>query len=422
MTVAPQTLVDSAPNEMTYATVDHASRPYLAHASVRHAIQGLGLWNFRHTAHWYLHPQGRSVLLSGANGVGKTNILEAISLLSPGRGVRQAQIEQFLHHDAPPSHGWKIEAALDNGYTLSSTWQEGFSSRQVSIEGEKVSQLALGQYCRCISLGPRDDQIFLQGDEALRRFIDRLIAVFDPAHIGRVQALRQLQKQWRELLEAPHCNHQWLAALEKSLAAKMVVVSAARHQHSVGLQRMLGQLPEFITRSHAAAKSPIKLQNSWMISLGGEVSAQLAQHPARLVETNLADTLATQRHVHTLIKLADRWQFTQQQGTQRRIAVEHLSHGQQKIALLALILAQTWMMQQELGHTPILLLDEGISQLDAYHSAMLLDHLRQLDCQYWLSGVDLSAWAKDDSALLVDLTPTRFVAAQDDAAQDGNVV
>ncbi|NQY82498.1 MAG: hypothetical protein HRT36_05650 [Alphaproteobacteria bacterium] len=372
--------------ERMHNVLSHADVRTSVPAPKRHGLAEIALWQFRHVVERFcLAPAGRSVLLSGCNGVGKTNILEAISLLSPGRGVRQASADQFLNRRAPAEVGWQIAARLDDavgGYRIKTQWQAGQSSRTVLIEDSRVTQQSLGEYCRTLSLGPRDDQLFLQGAEGVRRFFDRLIAVFDPAHIGRVQALRQLQRQRREILESSVTpDPAWRRAIEKQLAAKLVVVSAARGQHGLALARVCAeQVPDFVVRQGAQS-------SAWRLRLNGGIQARLAKAPAIKVEEAIAAVLHGESSLRDGNNIQDVWSL----GlcyTDEEIPVAQLSHGQQKIAILAMILAQAWLMYEELGIVPIVLLDEALSHLDQTHQKLLFAHLHALDCQYWLSGVE----------------------------------
>lgn len=347
-------------------------------------LDEISLWQFRHAQAWCLAPQGRPVLLSGRNGIGKTNILEAISLLSPGRGVRQARAEQFLKRGAEAESGWQVATRLADsagGYRIKTGWQAPQSRRTILIEDCRITQQELGEYCRMLSLGPRDDQLFLQGAEAVRRFFDRLIAVFDPAHIGRVQALRQLQRQRREVLETPGADPLWRRAIEKQLAAKLVVVSAARGQHAQALARVCREyVPDFVVLGHGQ-------KTAWNLALQGGIQKRLSRSPALVVEETIAGILhAEQRDKDDI---TDVWSLElSMDGV--LIPVAELSHGQQKIAVLAMLLAQAWLMQQSSGMVPMLLLDEALSHLDTTHQVLLFDHLNRLGCQYWISGVDLA--------------------------------
>ena len=357
------------------------------------------LWQFRHTQAYHLAPMGRSVLLSGRNGAGKTNVLEAVSLLAPGRGVRQARAEQFLNRNAAPESGWQIAAQLadsSGGYRIKTGWQSPQARRTVLIEDSKITQQELGVYCRMLSLGPRDDQLFLHGSEGVRRFFDRLIAVFDPAHIGRVQALRQLQRQRREIFETRNPDRAWREAIEKQLAAKLVVVSAARGQHAQDLARICHEcVPDFVVHMDGQ-------QTAWNLALQGGIQARLAESPALQVEEAIAEILHAEQNDRS--DITDVWAL-ELSADHLRIPVAELSHGQQKIAVLAMLLAQAWLMRQSLGIVPMLLLDEALSHLDAAHQELLFAHLHSLQGQYWLSGVEVARhadFAKD--ALQVSLS------------------
>lgn len=358
----------------------------------RHAVADLSLWNFRHTTQFSIETEGKPVLLSGHNGAGKTNILEAVSLLSPGRGVRQASAEQFLNRHVSARVGWQIASRLHdaggNGYLVKTQWQAGQNSRTVSLEDERVSQQVLAEYCRAIGFGPRDDQLFVSGADAVRRFFDRLVVVFDPAHANRVQSMRQLQRQRRQVLESGVTDTSWRRAIEKQLAAKMVVISASRAQHAHALARVCRErVPDFVV--HGVGRGA-----AWGVALQGGIQHLLAEHSALAVEEEIAARLHAEHLRAENTGIQDIWSVHLHTGAGKDevVPVAQLSHGQQKLAILALLLAQAWLMSEDLGVTPIVLLDEGLSHLDAQHREVLFAHLRSLQCQFWLSGIDVARY------------------------------
>ncbi len=145
------------------------------------AIRDLTLSHFRSHKSARLTPDPRPLAIHGANGAGKTNILEAISMLSPGRGLRRAAVEDMAR--APEALGWKVRAVVES---LSETheievWAEG-PARQVRIDGKPAPQIALGRLMRILWLVPSMDRLWLDGAAERRRFLDRMAMSFEPGH------------------------------------------------------------------------------------------------------------------------------------------------------------------------------------------------------------------------------------------------
>ncbi|MGB3148190.1 MAG: AAA family ATPase, partial [Paracoccaceae bacterium] len=148
------------------------------------AITALMMSHFRSHRRTNLAFDGRPVAIFGANGAGKTNILEAISLLSPGRGLRRATPAEFARR--PEMLGWKIKAEI--GSHQIETFAEAAGPRSVLIDGKGTTQVDLGRVTRILWLVPAMDRLWLEGAEGRRRFLDRMVLSFVPAHADAVLA------------------------------------------------------------------------------------------------------------------------------------------------------------------------------------------------------------------------------------------
>jgi DNA replication and repair protein RecF len=158
----------------------------------RYAIERLTLTYFRSYPSLRIEADNRPIILTGANGAGKTNILEAISLLVPGRGLRRARLSEMAYDKGPG--GWAVAAKvmtpngpidLGTGFAADGTGKR--EKRLVRVDGENVSsQAALSVYMGAHWLTPQMDRLFSDGISARRRFLDRLVFAWDPAHAGRV--------------------------------------------------------------------------------------------------------------------------------------------------------------------------------------------------------------------------------------------
>ncbi|MEX2450503.1 MAG: DNA replication and repair protein RecF, partial [Rhodospirillales bacterium] len=223
------------------------------------ALEQLILTHFRNYTTLRLPCDARPVVLTGSNGAGKTNLLEAISFLVPGRGLRRARLTDVACREdgsepdvAVAKTAWGVAARLDtpSGPLEIGTGCDGATDaagrvrRIVHIDGQTVSnQAVLSEHVNVQWLTPQMDRLFLEGAGARRRFLDRLVFGFDPAHAGRVAAYEHALRERARLLRAhgPRADAAWLAALEETMAAKGVAVAAARRDAVARLEPACGE-------------------------------------------------------------------------------------------------------------------------------------------------------------------------------------
>ena len=181
-------------------------------------LSEITLSHFRSHKRAVMACDGRPVAIYGANGAGKTNLLEAVSLLSPGRGLRRASPDDLIRR--PESLGWKITAqlqSLQQSHEIA-TWAEPGSSRQVRIDDKATAQVALGRIGRVLWLVPSMDRLWIEGAEGRRRFLDRATLSFEPTHAEAVlsyeKAMRERNRLLKDMVRDPH----WYVAIERQMA------------------------------------------------------------------------------------------------------------------------------------------------------------------------------------------------------------
>ena len=182
------------------------------------AVTSLTLSHFRSHKRAVLQCDGRPVAIYGANGAGKTNLIEAVSLLSPGRGLRRAGMDDLIRR--PESLGWKVTADLQ-APTLThelETAAEPGSSRIVRIDGKIATQVALGRIARVLWLVPAMDRLWIEGADGRRRFLDRATLSFQPSHADAVLRYEKAMRERNRLLKDMVRDAHWYLALEAQLA------------------------------------------------------------------------------------------------------------------------------------------------------------------------------------------------------------
>ena len=341
-------------------------------------IVALRLTHFRSHRVAELALDGRPVALHGTNGSGKTNLLEAVSLLSPGRGLRRAAPGEIARR--PHAPGWKVRATLEVPGTAHEieTWAEAGQSRSVQIDGKAAPQVALGRIARVVWLVPAMDRLWIEAAEGRRRFIDRITLSFLPDHAEAVLSYEKAMRERNRLLKDMVRDAGWYSALEGQMAQAGARIIAGRRS---ALTR--------IADAQAAAETSFPAAE---LSLTGPEGAPLPETADEL-ETALSEgrraDLAAGRTL-TGPHRADLAAIYTAKGIEAR----HCSTGEQKALLLSLILANARALAADTGAAPLLLLDEVAAHLDAARRAALYDEVCALGAQAWLTGTGAELFAE----------------------------
>ena len=380
------------------------------------SLARLALEDFRSYAEALIRPGPGLVILTGENGAGKTNILEAVSLLSPGRGLRGASLSDMarsggaggfavaarlrhsnsgsadgsgLENAAPddprpiarpvPSPGepqWRAipspegEGGIDLGTGTSASAPE---RRQVRINGAPASANSLSEWLSILWLTPAMDRLFQEGASGRRRFLDRLVLALEPGHALHSARYEAAMRARNKLLaEDGPADPQWLSALEARMAEHGAEIDRARRDAVAALASRLDAAPD-----GPFARAGLSL-DGW--SGGGDLAGELAAGRSR--DRAAGRTLA---------------------GPHRSdLAVVHLGKGQpaalcstgeQKALLLGIILAHADLVAEARAMRPILLLDEVAAHLDPLRRKALFERLTEAGGQVWMTGTEASLFA-----------------------------
>ena len=352
------------------------------------AVRQLRLTDFRNYRQLRLDCDTSPVVLVGDNGAGKTNLLEALSFLAPGRGLRRARLDEVGRkpRDEEPAPSWAVAATLDtpDGRLAIGTGIEpaksegGLPRRVVRIDGRPAaSQSALGHHIAAVWLTPQLDRLFLDGASERRRFLDRLVTALHPEHAGDVAAYENAQRQRARLLGEGNRDPHWFTALEDTMARHGVALATNR--------------ADTVQRLDAAARLGVGPFPRAALAMAGEVDGWIAAMAAIDAEDRLRAELAASR-------LRDAEAGTTCVGPHRSdLAVRYLdldmpaaegSTGQQKAILVSIALAHARLVSLSRGRPPLLLLDEIAAHLDGERRVALFDEVVALGVQSWMTGTD----------------------------------
>ncbi len=355
-------------------------------------IRRLTLTNFRsyHAAQISLDRAG-PVVLTGINGAGKTNLIEAISMLAPGRGLRRATMDELAFAEGDGS--WAVSAEIEGMLGLATlgtgieapSGEAVTSSRKCRIDRENVgSAIAFADHLRVVWLTPAMDPLFNGPAAERRRFLDRLVLAVDAQHSARVNALDRSLRSRNRLLEDPRSDPHWLDAIERETAEVAVAVAAARAE-TVG--RLAGALHAAREQSPAFAMPEIAL-DGWMEKMLPNHSAlEIEDRYRDLLKQNRAQDAAAGRTLdgphRSDLKVSH---------AAKGIPAADCSTGEQKALLIRLVLAHSSLIKDMTGYAPLMLLDEVVAHLDPMRRGALYDALAALGAQVWMTGADPAAF------------------------------
>eukprot|EP01037_Dinobryon_pediforme_P002470 gene2470-2509_t len=363
-------------------------------------VRRLVLSDFRSYHQLDLDLDGQMIALTGQNGAGKTNILEALSFLSLGRGLRRADLRECCRNmpersaDAaanasPASQPWAISVELSQSedvVQLGTGFDPSDTSRKCRVNRAPVgSAAAFAEYVRVIWLTPAMDGLFTGSTGDRRRFLDRLVLTVDSAHGSRVNALERALRNRNRLLTEAFQDKIWLDAAEREVAELSIAVTTARHEALNRLQALI--------LSEKDETSPFPWAE---IRLHGEIDRLCLEHPAAIAEEKLREALRNLRgrdaasgrtsigpHISDLLV---------RHGPKSTDAAQS-STGEQKALLTGLILAHARLVAQMTGQAPLILLDEIAAHFDPSRREALFVTLEALGAQIWMTGADPAAFA-----------------------------
>jgi len=333
------------------------------------------------------------VVLTGANGAGKTNMIEAVSLLAPGRGLRRASLDELACSEG--HGGWAISAEVEGMLGLATlgtgveqaTDEDAARARKCRIDREPVSSAAaFADHLRIVWLTPAMDPLFNGPASERRRFLDRLVLAVDAQHGSRVSALERALRSRNRLLEDPNGDAHWLDAVEHETAEVALAVAAARAET---VTRLAGALARSRDTARAFPSPEIAL-NGWMEQLLAQRSAvEIEDRYRTLLRENRARDAAAGRTLDGphLSDLSVR-------HAGKGVPASDCSTGEQKALLIRLVLAHASLITDMTGFAPVLLLDEVVAHLDPSRRTALYKALTGLGGQVWMTGADPAAFAE----------------------------
>lgn len=328
-------------------------------------IARLSLHDFRSYADALITPGPGLVILTGENGAGKTNILEAVSLLAPGRGLRGAALSEISRQGGPG--GFIVAARLTDDVEIGTGALASAPERRVvRINGAPAAANALAERLAVLWLTPAMDRIFTESAGGRRRFLDRLVMALEPGHAHHAARYEAAMRARNRLLagdDAP--DPAWLTALETQMHEQGVALAEARGRALASLSARIAAAPESLFPRAGLTLEGWRPDTAW--PLAGNRSRDAAAGRA---------TEGPHRQDLRVTHLG------------KGQAAAHCSTGEQKALLIGIILAHAGLVADRAGRRPILLLDEVAAHLDPRRRAALLERLADGGGQVWMTGTE----------------------------------
>ncbi len=349
------------------------------------AITRLHLEAFRNIDILNLELNMSPVILVGENGAGKTNLLEAVSLLSPGRGLRRAASAELHNTRAPANQPWSAffelrgkrgDVSIGMGRDPESSLEK--ERRLLRMDGKTVKgQTPLAEHVNVIWLTPEMDRLLCESASERRKFTDRLAFALDPTHSTRINRYEEAMRSRARLLRDGVMDDAWLNALETSMAQDGVAIAAARNEWAHNIRHHLHNDPHPFPQV--------------TLTLHGHLEKFLESHDAldteTLFKTILKDNRALDANSGITTTGPHRSDCEVRHAT-KDMPAHDCSTGEQKALLISLVLAQARLLQTLHQSTPLILLDDITAHLDETRRDALATHLLDLGSQAWLSGTD----------------------------------
>lgn len=329
-------------------------------------------------------------VLVGENGVGKTNVLEAISLLSPGKGLRGADLLEIKNRHAAPDDTWGVSADIEDRTGVNTRIGTGLDlttkRRIVRIDGkDTVRQADLAERFSVLWLTPQMDRLFLEGASARRKFIDRLVYTAVPDHATRVNRYDKNLRERLSLLQgsAPF-DTRWLDTLEQQIASDAVAITVARRDVAERLNAYAAELrhrAKVFPCPHVSMQGTVDALVEESTAIEAETRAQAILRQNRPLDAETGRTTVGTHRSDMVTVYAD-----------KNMPAAQSSTGEQKALLVSIVLAHAMMTAGDKGFVPVLLLDEVAAHFDIVRRSALFDCLSGLSGQVYMTGTDASAF------------------------------
>jgi DNA replication and repair protein RecF len=321
------------------------------------------------------------IFLEGPNGAGKTSVLEAISFLAPGKGLRNVSFDDAIKSS---TNSWTIFASVENANNFAFAEADSISEigmscgeshrRIIKVDNKNVrSSASLLEIVKIIWLTPSQDGLLAESKSLRRKFLDRLVYNFNPYHAEDVARYEYALRSRLKLLKDGNADSIWLTQLERVLAETAIKISAARLDAIERLNTHMNMNDNILICPEISLCCAIA--NNLNSNSYNQVLAEFER--SRSLDAKVGKSLFGVHRADFIIK-----------NSIKGISANKASTGELKVMLLSLILAQVESLNKASDIRPIILLDDIFSHLDEKRSLALIERLEAINAQVWITGTE----------------------------------
>lgn len=335
------------------------------------------------------NPEKNIMVITGKNGTGKTNILEAISLLAPGKGIRGALLSEMHNKNHVENHYWQIGAEFEGflGLTalksITESNEQNKSRRSMMVNGTKLkSQAELSKLISVSWITPQMDLLFIGPAQNRRKYWDRIVQNFEPNHAHSLQLYEHAMTERLKLLKNNSSDNDWLSILEQNMASSAIVIAMNRVTALEAINFAMDRLPNSFPKA--------------TIGFLGEIERAIKTKEAKQLESSFQELLKRNRKLDAItgrtnagIHRVDLEVLYQE----KKMPAAMCSTGEQKSLLLSIFLADVFAQRQCRGRGPIILLDEVLAHLDVSRREILCQIIYETGVQCWMTGTEREIFA-----------------------------
>ena len=349
------------------------------------SIEKLNLKEFRNYSDLDLAISDGIVTITGPNGIGKTNILEAISLLIPGRGLRGARVTEFdnINQDIDFKINWQIKASVNSKQgpklieiSRSATKEDSERAEKIiKIDGEVLKSKAnIAQFMSIVWLTPQMDFLFIGSASDRRKFIDKITSCFDVEHGARLNKYEHYMRERLKLLKDGFSDKIWLSNIEQNMAEYASAICAARFETLFYLNSAMQEIENSFLKAS--------------LSMCGSAEDIYKSDNALAAEQNFREILENSRSLDAVTNRTNHGPHLSDLvviNNLTNMKANNCSTGEQKSLLISIILAEIKAQIKWHNITPIILLDDIVSHLDKFRRDALIYELLAENAQIFIS-------------------------------------
>ncbi len=364
-------------------------------------IENISIKNFRNHNQFKIENNNPIVVINGNNGSGKTNTLEAISIFSPGKGLRGANLDEMLNNNSQTrSFEISIDLRFKNGsIKLSKKYDtENKSENFYKINNEKIKTVELLNYLNILWITPIMEKVMLQNNTEKRNFIDRLIFNLHKDHLNTYTKLQKCIRERLILLKNQSYDENWITNIEKNISELSANVGLNRKKY---INLINQTLIDFLDPM-SLCQIDLKYKNN-LFNQDVEKKEVIKLYRIELKKNRELDLKSNRLNMGINSLKIDILR-----GKENPIDAKHCSSGEQKSMLISIIISVAKLIKKmRNGGNIVLLIDEAMAHLDDYHKEKLYNEIRDLNCHVWLTGVSKDLfWGFRDQTVFIDVKNT----------------